>query len=153
MRKKLNLKKTEFTFNTAMLIDDNEMDNFINQKIIEATSFAGNIYTNTNGLSALEFLNNLYVKKETLAEMLPDVIFVDLNMPLINGFQFIEKFYEMPNEFSGTCRIVILTSSLNDNDKEIANKLNPEITFLNKPLTEESLLSVSQALNVSLKGS
>lgn len=126
-----------------MLIDDNEMDNFINQKIIEANSFATEIYTNTNGLSALEFLNNLAVKKETLNEMLPDVIFVDLNMPLINGFQFIEKFYEMPDEFTSRSQIVILTSSLNEGDREIARRLNPRIVFLNKPLTAEALSSLA----------
>jgi len=143
MRRTLKIKKPDFRYQTTMLIDDNEMDNFINQKIMEATSFAAEIYTNTNGLSALEFLNNLYVKKDVLEEMLPDVIFVDLNMPLINGFQFIEKFYEMPQEFVKNCKIVILTSSLNEDDRNIAHRLNPEIIFLNKPLTEETLLSVS----------
>lgn len=142
MRKSLKLKKPESKHCTAMLIDDNEMDNFINQKILEANSFAEKIYTNTNGLSALEFLKNLYVKRETLDEMLPDVIFVDLNMPLVNGFQFIEKFYEMPEEVVRKSKIVILTSSLNVNDREVAQRLNPEIVFLNKPLTSESLSSI-----------
>lgn len=141
-RKTLKIKKPRIKYSTVMLIDDNEMDNFINQKIIEANSFASEIYTNTNGLSALEFLNNLAVKKDTLNEMLPDVIFVDLNMPLINGFQFIEKFYEMPDEFTSRSKIVILTSSLNDGDREIARRLNPEIVFLNKPLTEDALSSL-----------
>lgn len=141
-RKTLKIKKPKSKFNTVMLIDDNEMDNFINQKIIEANSFASEIYTNTNGLSALEFLNNLAVKKETLNEMLPDVIFVDLNMPLINGFQFIEKFYEMPEEFTSRCKIVILTSSLNEGDRETAKRLNPDIIFLNKPLTTEAISSL-----------
>ncbi|MGE0567225.1 MAG: response regulator [Bacteroidia bacterium] len=142
MRKALRIKTPEYKFQTAMLIDDNEMDNFINQKIMEAVNFAGEIYTNTNGLSALEFLKNLYIKQDNLTEMLPDVIFVDLNMPLINGFQFIEQFYLLPNVFADTCKIVILTSSLNEEDKSIAKKLNPNIAFLNKPLTEEALLSV-----------
>jgi CheY-like chemotaxis protein len=143
MRKSFKTKKTQFTYGTAMLIDDNEMDNFINQKVIEANSFADRIYTNTNGLSALEFLNNLYVQQETLDEMIPDIIFVDLNMPLINGFQFIEKFYELPKEFVENSKIVILTSSLSDNDREIAKQLNPEIVFLNKPLTADLLKQIN----------
>ena len=143
MRKTFKVKKPIFKYTTVMLIDDSEMDNFINQKIIEANLFADKIYTNTNGLSALEFLNNIYVKKETLQEMLPEVIFVDLNMPIINGFQFIEKFYEMPKEFVETSKIVILTSSLNAEDREIAKRLRPNIVFLNKPLTKESLSSIS----------
>ncbi len=143
MRKTLKIKKPTCSYSTVMLIDDNDMDNFINQKIIEANSFADKIYTNTNGLSALEFLNNLYVNKDTLEEMLPEVIFVDLNMPVLNGFRFIEKFYEMPQEFVKTCKIVILTSSLNAEDREIAKRLKPNIIFLNKPLTQESLSSIS----------
>lgn len=143
MRRTLKIKKPTTRFTTVMLIDDNEMDNFINQKIIEANSFAEKIYTNTNGLSALEFLKNLYVKKEVLDKMIPEVIFVDLNMPILNGFQFIEKFYELPSPFVQNSRIVILTSSLNAADREIAHRLNPEIVFLNKPLTGDSLATIS----------
>ena len=143
MRKTLKIKKPTFKYNTVMLIDDNDMDNLINQKIIEANSFADKIYTNTNGLSALEFLHNLNVNKDTLEEMLPEVIFVDLNMPVLNGFRFIEKFYEMPQKFVKTCKVVILTSSLNAEDREIAKRLKPNIIFLNKPLTQESLSSIA----------
>jgi hypothetical protein len=64
-------------------------------------------------------------------------------MPLINGFQFIEKFYEMPKEFVTKSKIVILTSSLNAEDKEIAHRIRPNIVFLNKPLTQESLSSIT----------
>ena len=142
MRKTFKVKKPTFKYTTVMLIDDNEMDNFINQKIIEANSFADRIYTNTNGLSALEFLNNLYIRKDILEELLPEVIFVDLNMPIINGFRFIEKFYEMPKEFVEKSKIVILTSSLNEEDREIAKRIRPNIIFLNKPLTKESLSSI-----------
>ncbi len=142
MRRTLKLKKPVTRFSTVMLIDDNEMDNFINQKIIEANGFAEKIYTNTNGLSAIEFLKNIYVKKEMLDKMIPDVVFVDLNMPILNGFQFIEKFYELPTPIVEKSKIVILTSSLNAADKDIARRLNPEIVFLNKPLTAEALASI-----------
>lgn len=143
MRKTLKIKQPSFKYKTVMLIDDNEMDNFINQKIIEANFFSDKIYTNTNGLSALEFLNNLLVNKETLNQMLPEIIFVDLNMPLINGFQFIESFYKLPKELAQACKIVILTSSLSAEDRDIAKTFKQKITFLNKPLTQESLSSIS----------
>jgi CheY-like chemotaxis protein len=141
MRKKV--KNPKFKFKTVMLIDDNEMDNYINRKIIETNFFAKRIYMNTNGLDALEFLNSLLVKKESLNETMPEVIFVDINMPIINGFQFIQKFYEMPNEFVNKSKIVILTSSLNSEDKEVAHRLKPNIIFLKKPLRLESLAAIS----------
>jgi CheY-like chemotaxis protein len=143
MRKSFKVKKSRSKFDTAMLVDDNEMDNFINQKVIEASGFAEKVYTNTNGLSALEFLNNLYIQKSQLPDMLPEVIFVDLNMPLINGFQFIEKFYEMPVEFVENSKIAILTSSLSPKDREIAQQINPRIVFLSKPLTAEGLAMIN----------
>lgn len=142
MRNIFKARKGKSKFDIVMLIDDNEIDNFVNQRVIENNGFADKIYTNTNGLSALEFLKNLYVQTESLVELLPDIIFVDLNMPFINGFQFIEKFYEMPLEFVRKSKIVILTSSLSENDREIAKQLNPDIVFLNKPLTEEALSKI-----------
>ena len=76
--------------------------------------------------------------------MAPDVVFVDLNMPVLNGFQFIEKFYELPEDMVKKSQIVILTSSLNSRDKEIASRLNPDIKFLSKPLTPEALSTITK---------
>lgn len=56
MKKPIKRKKPSYKYHTVMLIDDNELDNFINQKIIESNFFAENIYVNTSGISALEFL-------------------------------------------------------------------------------------------------
>ena len=67
-------------YRTVMLIDDNEIDNLINQKMIEAASIAENIYTHTGAKSAIEFLRNME-KLEVANEVLPDVIFLDIDMP------------------------------------------------------------------------
>lgn len=143
MRKTLKIKSPDYSFSKAMLIDDSDMDNFINQRVLEASFFAEKIYTFTNGLSAIEFLENLYVNKDCVEEMIPDVIFVDLNMPLVNGFQFIEKFFELPDIFR-SCKIVILTSSVNPNDKATAAALNKDIIFLHKPLHEEAIKHLNE---------
>ncbi len=138
MRKAFKSRKIDHKYEKVMLVDDNEMDNFINQKILEANHFAQTIYTNTNGISALEFLKNLF-KNESLLNGYPEIIFVDLNMPLMNGFQFIEKFLEFPEEVTKRCKIIILTSSLNPGDRENANKIDPTIKFLYKPLSPSIL--------------
>jgi CheY-like chemotaxis protein len=91
-------KKITYKHRTAMLVDDNELDNFINQKIIESNYFAEKIYVNTTGASALELLKNLFVNKELVDVLMPDIIFVDINMPLMDGFQFIDQFLKLPEK-------------------------------------------------------
>ena len=83
MRKPIKRKEPDYRFDIAMLIDDNELDNFINQKIIESSFFAKNIYVNTSGNSALEFLKNLQVNTELIDKLIPDVIFIDINSFII----------------------------------------------------------------------
>lgn len=122
-----------------MLLDDNELDNFINQKIIEANFFADKVYVNTGSRSALEFLNNLSISHSETLSIFPQVIFVDLNMPLMDGFQFIENLYKnLPNK-KDDLKLIILTSSVNPKDRQKASEISKEIVFVNKPLTKEIL--------------
>ena len=132
-------KDPKFKYNYAMLLDDNELDNFINQKIIEANHFASKVYVNTGSKSALEFLNNLSISSTETATIFPEIIFVDLNMPMMDGFQFIENLKsKMPGSVKGL-KLVILTSSVNPEDKKKASDISLDITFFNKPLTKEML--------------
>ncbi len=137
MERKLQASAPSFRFSTVMLIDDTPLDNFINKKIIETSAFAENIQVHLNGLTAYEYLRDL--DKETLDASLPDIIFVDLNMPVMDGFQFIKKFYTLPRIYREKCRIVILTSSVNKSDRDMARGIDPDIVFLNKPLNTEHL--------------
>ena len=68
-------------FQNVMLIDDNEIDNLINQKMIEAAVVAENIYTHTSAKSAIEFLKNVE-RLDVAEQVLPDVIFLDIDMPV-----------------------------------------------------------------------
>ncbi|MCK5372646.1 MAG: response regulator, partial [Cyclobacteriaceae bacterium] len=77
-------------FYSVMLIDDNEIDNLINQKMIEAASITQHIYTHTGARSAIEFLRNIEKLEEVADQILPDVIFLDIDMPLMDGFQFLD---------------------------------------------------------------
>lgn len=135
------MKRNEpsFKYNYVMLLDDNELDNFINQKTIEANHFSNKIYVNTSSKSALEFLNNLEISSIDKSNIFPEVIFIDINMPMIDGFQFIDKFKEtFPDRFK-TIKMVILTSSISLIDKEKSSKISKNIIFLNKPLTKDAL--------------
>lgn len=139
LKKERFAKRLACKYSAAMLIDDSEIDNFINQKVLESNFFAEMIYVNTGGVSALEFLRNLTINEELAPQLLPQVIFVDLNMPQMDGFQFISLFMDLPDKFRSRCRLVILTSSVNPEDQDKARTLYNEILFLNKPLTAQSL--------------
>ena len=132
----MKTKEPAYRHRSVLLVDDNELDNFINHKTIEASLFAETIYTATNGKSAIDFIRNLLLMDDA---RYPEVIFVDLNMPLMDGFQFIEYCRNEPLIAEKKIRLVVLTSSLNDQDKEKVAAYMRGIKFLNKPLTEKML--------------
>ena len=122
-----------------MLLDDDDLVNFINQKVMESFHFSKNIYVNTSAKSALEFINNLTVAGNAGKDLVPQVIFIDLNMPLMDGFQFIQALLRNKNEYVQNTKLVILTSSVHEMDRIKARDISDNIEFLNKPLTKEML--------------
>jgi CheY-like chemotaxis protein len=133
---------SEPKYRTVMLIDDNEIDNLINQKMIEAAAITKNIYTHTGAKSAIEFLRNIE-KLEVADKVLPDVIFLDIDMPLMDGFQFLDEFEKFGNLVKKKCKIVMLTSSINPQDFNKAKKYLNVKLYLNKPLSHESILELN----------
>jgi CheY-like chemotaxis protein len=129
-------------YKTIMLIDDNEIDNLINQKMIEAASITENIYTHTGAKSAIEFLKNME-KIDEAAKVLPDIIFLDIDMPLMDGFQFLDEFEKLTNVTKTKCKIIMLTSSINPQDFSRSKKYTNVRLYLNKPLSHESIINLA----------
>ena len=126
----------------VMLVDDNDTDNFINKRIIELTSFASRIEIKNSGKSALEYLQ----AEQGNDDKLPELIFLDINMPIVDGFVFLYEFEQYPQNIKDKCKIVILSSS--DNKRDIDKIVNNDfvIKFITKPLTEKALEEVKELL-------
>lgn len=122
-----------------MLIDDNDIDNFINEKIIKGYFFAENVYVHSSSKSALEFLKNLEVIKDRPSELIPSFIFLDINMPIMDGFHFLGEFEKLEPKFRSSIKIIMLTTSLNQSDIERVKPFKHVVKFLHKPLTEMNL--------------
>jgi len=124
----------------VMLVDDNDTDNFISRRIIEITKFAGDVVIKNSGKSALEYLED----HKTNHSKLPDLIFLDINMPIVDGFVFLYEFEKFDYSIKDKCKVIILSSS--DNKRDIDKIVNNDhvIKFITKPLTEIALEEVSQ---------
>lgn len=138
----MSSKKPQPKYSTVMLIDDSEIDNFINHKMIEGCNFAERTYIHTSSKSALEFLKNLERTGKVPQELIPEIIFLDINMPIMDGFQFIEEFDKLAKEFKSKSKIVMLTTSVNPSDIERSQKNKYIIKYINKPLTQDVLTSI-----------
>jgi CheY-like chemotaxis protein len=127
-------------FHAVMLVDDNEIDNLINQKMIEASNIAENIFVHSGAKSAIEFLKNIEkLAKGPVSLYLPEIIFLDIDMPLMDGFQFLDEFDKLSESVKTHCKVVMLTSSLNPQDMNKAKKNQFVLKYINKPLTQENL--------------
>lgn len=116
-----------------MLVDDDSTTNFLHEDLISEMDIAQEIIIAINGKEALEKLNEL-----CLSNQCPDLILLDINMPVMTGFEFLEKYNEMYPGTGYPSKIVMLTTSLYPGDAQKAEEL--KVTeYINKPLEENSL--------------
>ena len=122
----------------VMLVDDNDTDNFISRRIIEITNFASEVIVKSSGKSALDYLD----ENNTDADSLPEIIFLDINMPIVDGFVFLYEFEKFNDTVKNKCKVIILSSS--DNKRDIDKIVNNDyvIKFITKPLTETALQEI-----------
>jgi|ERR1035437_3988429 CheY-like chemotaxis protein len=133
----------KYFFKTVLLIDDNEIDNILHEILITKGNFAEQIIVKFSSDDALDFLKDEAIEKNQI----PDLIFLDIRMPLSDGFQFLEAYQNLPAVILNHTKIVMLTSSLDDKDhaRTIENKF---VQFLlSKPLTIDGLEDLKKKLN------
>jgi len=121
--------------NCIMLIDDDDDDNYFHQLVIKEMNITAHIEVALDGEQAIKFL-----KKEN--QNPPELIFLDINMPKMNGWEFMEIYKELRSDQKAKVVVVMLTTSMNPSDKERASQFADIMGFNSKPLTEEILTEI-----------
>ncbi len=124
--------------NCILLIDDDEPTNYLNQEVIEEVDCADKVVSKLTALEALEYLTS----KEDGEHPRPDLILLDINMPKMNGFEFMQAYNNLDEVQKGKIVIIMLTTSLNPDDEAKARTINGIDDYKNKPLTEELLKDI-----------
>ncbi|TBX67516.1 response regulator [Flavobacterium silvisoli] len=121
-----------------LLIDDNDIDNFITHHVISKAEIAEKITVKNSAIEALEYLRTI----RDDFEQFPDLIFLDVAMPLMDGFGFLNEIIKFPKLIENQCFVAMLTSSNNKDDIERAMQYSVVKKYFNKPLKIEMLADI-----------
>lgn len=120
----------------VLLIDDDEPTNVLHQIILEEVGVAQQIRIAQSGYEALDYLRTCDLQGNMdMDKPFPELVFLDINMPGMNGFEFLEEYHQL-DLLSRETTIVMLTTSLNPDDAERARHIPQVKGYKNKPLTE-----------------
>lgn len=122
-------------YKDIILIDDNETDHFINSSLITRFEISETVHPFLSAKSALIFLKN-----EKIIKRNPSLIFLDVEMPEMNGFDFLKEFVKLPISIIEMFKIIMLSSTMNPIDLQKGNEHSHVFKFISKPLTVEFLL-------------
>jgi CheY-like chemotaxis protein len=129
-------EETTSPYPLVMCVDDSSIDNFVNKKIICRYAFADEVIAFTKPREALGYLVKL---SNSQNDLVPSILFLDLDMPEIDGYEFLSAFNLLSERVKKNMDVVILTSSINPADVEKFCKHKSVITFLHKPLVKHNL--------------
>jgi len=119
-----------------LLIDDDEINNFISIKLIKKALSNAEISSCLNGKLAIEELTEM---QKNSPEKLPDFILLDINMPIMNGWEFLDEYKRLNIDTTGKSKIFIISSSVFSNDISRAKSYPLVKNFISKPLSVEKI--------------
>jgi CheY-like chemotaxis protein len=123
------------SYQKIMIIDDSKIDRYVVEMVIRKTNFALEVIQMESGFEAVNF----FTAQGTATDKLPGLILLDVNMPEMNGFEFMEKFVQFPETIKDSCPVMLLTSSIHPVDIDRASSNKYILKFINKPLNAGKL--------------
>jgi CheY-like chemotaxis protein len=118
-------------YKTCLLIDDNYIDNFVTRRILESSNFADSVVVSQSATEAIDSLRS--------GNVVPDVIFLDIRMPGMGGFEFLQEYDKIDIEGKSNVKIFMLSSSLDPTDMKKSGNNKYITQFIHKPLTQKAL--------------
>ncbi|MFD1062388.1 two-component system response regulator [Winogradskyella litorisediminis] len=125
----------------ACIIDDDSIYVNIISKIIDAKKLAENLLIFENGKSGIDYFETLLQNFSNELDI-PEIILLDINMPIMDGWEFIERFTKIKNKFNTPITLYVVSSSINKVDIEKANSLSSVESYLVKPVKISELEAV-----------
>ena len=123
---------------TICLIDDDRIYQFTAKRIIELVNPHQKVLVFSNGKEAIDF----FTQTELSQDELPDLIFLDINMPVMNGWEFLEAYHELKGNLQKEINIYMVSSSLDEDDKIRSQKFNEVKDFIVKPINRERMVDI-----------
>lgn len=131
-----------YKLKNILLVDDDEITNYINSDLIESCGIAEKISIVLNGKEALEYIEKAQTSNDG-SYVVPDLIFLDINMPVMNGFQFLENYHYMHGASKLSTIVTMLTTSLIKDEVSRALSMENIVKgYIEKPLTKEVVMQI-----------
>ncbi len=119
--------------NLVVVIDDDDINNFLCEKVIKSSGVSERMRSYLNGRVAMDDIEKAISENRT--EDIPSVIFLDINMPVMNGWEFLDALEPLVKKHGLATKVAILSSSVFQKDKERADKYEVVVDYISKPLS------------------
>jgi response regulator RpfG family c-di-GMP phosphodiesterase len=130
--------ESQFKFDRVMIIDDTQEDLYITSHVITRSCYGRDVIKFDLATDALKYL----IENNSNTSLLPQAMFVDIFMPIMNGFEFLEEYEILQEKYNFNCEVYVLSSSFDSRDINKAKSYKNVKNFIEKPLRKEALLAM-----------
>jgi CheY-like chemotaxis protein len=130
--------------NKILCVDDDSISLTISKLLLKRTGFTNDVVTAVDGSDALDYFKDLFATSSNPVEESPSLILLDINMPVMNGWEFLEAYIPLFSEKLPNTKVIILSSTIDPEDFSRAKKFPVVAQFVSKPLSVENLAELKE---------